>query len=1113
MISASFITAPSSGDVYATEFTFLDTTTSDTNAIVKRIWSFGDSINEYNTKNPTHIYNYPGTYIVSLTAFDILGNASTTSNTITVDYVYRDRIQFTELPEDYAIPGRPTDTPFKVSLTSAQIDTPILLNLYAANSQTTPYETVPEKWRFLTPTWRFLDKNLTPTVTLPVATDNIYKNNKVVAVSGTAEFYYVDDKCSGSTSSPNLKCPILITATLQTSGFSFPLDSKIYSYPSFANNNRIRAGVIWNVYSVIPTHLKVTGNYLEDVYPYKWTCIKSPVLVTIHSNKKNYLQELEGTESGILFSLPQTNALGSVSSVSISLSNTNQYVIDEAPLYFQALDKNGFDTGGYIFTTFTPISNIETTTVVASTVVHLEQESGINQFAYPLGCSPNVFAWVSNPANNLLHKIFLPPYPSNCDTINTFKETDSLIDGYIKTITVPSINSTSTYNYYMSGFAGVYGMAIDPRQHNLIATDAELDRIYKFSNTGALLSTVELSSLGGYSPVSGAYTPSNVCIDESYNIYVSLFNTVSVLKFDEHLNFLYTLKPTISTYDIFDSDFVHKPSMVETDRQSNVWVTYSNPFSSILIKYDGTTGTPLVTIPLPQASPVSLAVTVNNDIWVANSFNTTPNGGSIQLYSSTGILISSVLGISHPGYLSVDKYDNLWFIYGTRKIGFVSKNYNLTNTSISGYFDWPVYGWQVQNNTFVPCVTSAFKSNNTITVGDNYVPINQDEIAVQGSVDALNNETQNNADNIITNEDEELGGLAVDVFNRLWVLDSVQNKIYTVSLTGITNSNLGQNQRTVKVYPDSLIGYYMNNSNTFTYTLTGEYNKSLQANGDWTGNRWYQKYFNPASLTAVAISGTSIPIKINNFQNSGQIRLINENFDTAAHYKDLALPEVLSRNTVFFDTFLGAVVGNNQLSATEDIGRTVYEKIANFISAHGDVDTCNIRQLLSYAQETDTYAFDYGTDFPPEIQKYLDIISTPRNKLYGLKSPLPDLQLSRGPRVTSMVTVTAGNKIFLQNRSDGNDVTLITLPILSGNHIYPLYTLELPGYVSPLAENYIFLEYVPVFSDKFIENNIDWENPQTTLSPYMSSEQQLYGDMGIIENTFNYLLTKNIIVK
>lgn len=1097
MISASFITAPSSGNVYETDFTFFDTTSSE-NLIVKRIWDFGDSTKEYNTKTPTHSYNYPGTYIVSLSTFDILGNFQFVSKPITVEYVYGDCLEFTELPDDYAIPGHPTATPFKISLTSAQINVPIFVDLYAANSQTTPYETVPEKWRFLTPTWRFLDKNLTPTTTLSVAVDNLYLNNKVVAVSGASEFYYVDDKCSGSTSDPYSKCPILITATLQTSGFIFPKDSKVFNYPSYANNNVIRAGVIWNVYSVIPTHLKITGNYLENVYPYKWTNIKTPFLITIHSNRKNYLQGSEEKESGILFVLPQSNEQGKLATVQVSLCGTNQYTIDEAPLYFQSLDKNGLDSGGYLFTTLTPLSPINSTTISASTTIFLNQESNINQFAYPLGCSPNVFAWVSNPENKTLHKVFLPPYPDNCDTINAFKYSNNLIDGYIKTITVPSIDSTSTYNYYMSGFAGIYAMAIDPRQHDVYATDAELDRIYKFSNTGTLLSTVQLSSFGGYSPVLGAYTPSNICIDKNYNIYVSLFNTVSVLKFDQNLNFLYTLLPIISTYNIFDGDFVHKPSMVETDRENNVWVTYSNPASSALVKYSGTTGTTLLSVLMPASSPVSLAVTVDNNLWVAQSFNTSLDQGLLSLYNSSGILLSTVSGYTHPGYLSVDKYDNLWFIYGVRNIGCISKYNNASSATLSSDYNWSAYGWELNDDgTTVSLITSSKVSSNTIIVE-----------SVTPSATGVEPPPPYDRNN-------ELEGLAVDVFNRLWILDSVSNKIFTITIPQIPIPiSIGTTPRSTKIRPDSLIGYYVDANVSFTYTLTSEYNKSLQANGDWTGNRWYQKYFNPTSLTAIPVTGNSAPFSVNTFTNSNQIRLLNENFDTAAHYKDLALPEVLNRNTVFFDTFLGAVVGNNQLSATEDIGRTVYERIANFIFTHGDVDTCNIRQLLSYAQETDTYAFDYGTDFPPEIQRYLDIVSTPRNRLYGLKSPLPILNRSVGPRLTTNTLVTAGNKVFLQNRSDGNDITLITLPVLSGGEtVYQLTDLQLPGYAYPLIPNYIFLDFVPVYSDKFIENYIDWENPQTTLSPYLSSEQELYGDKGIIENTFNYLLTKNIIVK
>jgi hypothetical protein len=1097
MISASFIPTPSSGDVYGTDFTFIDTTSS-VNVVVKRIWDFGDNTPRvYNTLTPIHSYSYPGTYTVTVTAFDITGNSSIASNIVEVDYVYRDYITFTSLPEDYSVPGQPTSTPFKISLTSAQINTPIFIDLYAAGSQTTPFETVPEKWRFLTPTWRFLDKNLTPVTSLSVAIENIYKNGKVVAVSGTSEFYYVDDKCSGSTSAPETKCPILITATLQTSGFSSPFDSKVFDYPSYANNNTIRTGVIWNVYSVIPTHLKITGNYLENIYPYKWSNVKIPFLTTIHSNKKNYLQGSEEIESGVLFTLPLTNSLGNLAPVIARLSGTDQYIVDEAPLYFQATDKNGFDSGGYLFTTLTPTSTIDSTSIAVSSTILLNQESNIGQFAYPLGCSPNVFAWISNPSNKTLHKVFLPPYPNTCDTINSFKVSDSLIDGYIKTIDVPGISSTNTFNYYMSGFAGIYGMAIDPRQHDLFATDAELDRIYKFSNNGTLLSSIELSAIEGIPSILQAYTPSNICIDGLYNIYVSLFNTVSVLKFDEDLNYLFTLLPTIETYNITDGDFIYKPAMVETDRENNVWVSYSNPISSVLIKYDGTTGTPLITIPQNGSSSVSLAITVDNNLWVANSLNTTLDEGELRLYSSTGTLMSSVLGYTHPGYLSVDKYDNLWFIYNIRKIGYISKNNNLLTTPTSAFFSWPTYGWEIQSDgSLITDISGSSVMNKSITALQDFDTLNLTE-----------NRTK-------YDKDEELGGLAIDVFNRLWVIDSLDNKIFTFQTLEPEETDIGDNSRIIKIYPDSLIGYYLNNATTFTYTLTSEYNKSIQANGDWTGNRWYQKYFDPTALTAIPVSGISTPFSVNNFINSGQIRLVNENFNTAAHYKELALPEVLSRNTIFFDTFLGAVVGNNELSGTDDIGRVVYERIANFISTHGDVDTCDIRQLLSYAEETDTYAFDYGTDFPPEIQKYLNITSTPRHKLYGFKSPLPNLILSRGPQITTTsIIVTAGDKIFLQNRADGNDVNLITLPTLNGQTIYPLSSLELPGFAQPLTAFYRFLSFDPVYSEKFIENYIDWNNPQTTLSPYISTEEDLYGDKGIIENTFNYLLTKNIVVK
>ena len=68
-----------------------------------------------------------------------------------------------------------------------------------------------------------------------------------------------------------------------------------------------------------------------------------------------------------------------------------------------------------------------------------------------------------------------------------------------------------------------------------------------------------------------------------FNIWVSLVNGLSVLKFDKDFNLQFAIPLTNS--GVIDGDYYMKPTVVETDRDNNVWVTYSNQLSSTLSKY------------------------------------------------------------------------------------------------------------------------------------------------------------------------------------------------------------------------------------------------------------------------------------------------------------------------------------------------------------------------------------------------------------------------------------------------------------------------------------------------------------------------------------------------
>jgi PKD domain len=1342
MVNTDFTFPLSSGYVFIDDFTFNDTTTTD-NKIVSRTWDLGDGTFLYDTPTVTKVYNYPGIYTISLTATDLNGDVSTKTAVISTDYFLRDIIFFDKIPTIYSNPGSFTATPFSVNLTSAQIDQLIILNLFAANSRSTPYQFVPDHWKFLTPTWRFTDKNYNFITSLSVATVPLYVTNsngetRVGGVSGTAEFYYIDDFTTGD---PLTQCPIVLTVTIETTGFSYPPDSNVYPYPGYSNNKFATAALAWRINDILPNTLKVTENYLTDIYPQKWKDVKIPFLITCHNIRNNI-------ETGILFSYPASNYLGQLSSVGVSLSNTNNFIVDGEPLYFQATDKNNSSTGGFIFTTITPTSEIGTTVIQVSTVANFPPEiiPEENEFPFPIGEGANANVWVSNPERNTLNNIFIGAHPTNCEILNYYKDNSILFDGKVTTFEVPKITDPTTYNYSMTGFSGIYGIAVDPLDYSVVTADAELDRLYRFSSTGAILSTYPLSSLGDYIPnkklfhtwtwttpseilsatyftfytpapistnpnnyillaggihqpngiisidpirnalqlkitppfvpgnvkvdlieifdpqlpeeyslslmnwvtatsditdtfpltgspslsadsnyyivsVDGAlqrpntytinnttktlslcsaapanatinviylpsisppanwidtypvpttsfnygvssninykddplsqfivniggvlqspdsysidfsnkiinfketvpsnvpvsvtqisvsgdvlhnidYTPAYVSLDKDRNIWISLFNNVKILKLDPNFNLLATATPNniswpvrqftvsppinyeaslfgdteapLTTADYRVNEYFLKPPVVETDRDSNAWATYANPLCSMLVKYN-TDGNPIYEIPLPNNSvPVGLAITKQNNVWVSNGYNTTLSGGSLQLYSSTGTLMSAITGMTRPGYVAVDGFNNLWFTYGVREIGYVS-----TTGAISSWY-----------------VSTEYDDISSI-----FIP--------QQSLSAYS-----------LMEDEELGGLAIDVFNRVWVIDSLNNKTFVFPASATID-----NIRTIKILPDSNIGYFLdlNTGRTKIETNVDGY-KSAQATGDWTGNRWYQKYYIQDNLTNRILSGISTPFVVSNFSNPGQIYRQNENFDTANYYKSLALPETLNQNTQFFDTFLGAVVGNNVLSAYEDLGQNVYERIANFTQNVADVDTCNIDQLLSLATETDTPFENYNIPLPSEIKKYLDIASIPKYKLWGIQSPLPLSSESIGAQLnTNTALVTAGSKIVLRNKFDSL-FSFYTVPLLtaqsvlplSSQSVYPLSSMEGIGLASPFLQNYLFFEYNPVYSNTFIENIIDWTNPNTTLSQNISSTDSWYGEGGILENIFNYLLTKNLFVK
>jgi hypothetical protein len=115
-------------------------------------------------------------------------------------------------------------------------------------------------------------------------------------------------------------------------------------------------------------------------------------------------------------------------------------------------------------------------------------------------------------------------------------------------------------------------------------------------------------------------------------------------------------------------------------------------------------------------------------------------------------------------------------------------------------------------------------------------------------------------------------------------------------------------------------------------------------------------------LLAAAVSGVAVPIFQSLWGSGGDlVEKLGKNFDQAATFKSYILQESLFDKHELLDNFLGQIVGDYQ-SEPETLGKTIYEKIANFISNTSDPETCNVSALRSLFQQ-------YGLDFNYFVSK------------------------------------------------------------------------------------------------------------------------------------------------
>ena len=717
------------------------------------------------------------------------------------------------------------------------------------------------------------------------------------------------------------------------------------------------------------------------------------------------------------------------------------------------------------------------------------------------------YLWISNPENNTMNRVFAPCIPDKWVTTDTpfmIELGQKVYDTSYMQVT------TLTDIMSLTGFHGVYGIAFDGF-NNIWLADAESDMIYKLDPYGVRLSSISAES---------GSTPAGITVDGSNNVWVTFFDSMSTIYIDGVTGDTIT---TINPGDTLDSSIdpspAFKPVLAESDKNDDVWVTYGNTLCSSLVKYT-TAGIILGTITLPACSnPMDIFITKSNDVWVSlTHFAGPPYGKStVSKYFSGANNQTPLLSFPafNPGYLAMDSQESLWFTQSGNVLTRITSAGVITNWSVG----------TAGPSSYIPPQTDTYELN-------------------------------------------VLGGLCCDIYDKIWVINSIENQLYT-----IRNDNV---VLAIKITPDQNLTWYNDTPTHSIYTETSDNTKSAQAFGDWSGNRWIRKYSNlDITYLSAGLMGTSSPFNIYDF-NGYDIRRFNESWDASNEVKKFARSPHIADNPVLWDKYMKSVWGDETSPDGKGFGRDIYEKTANFAINHIDVNACNMDQLYSLAQYTDVPIDVYGVSLPTDLKRIMDIGSVNQQLLWGSRCKchrniantyttytssgqlVPTDYLcplcnhyhpgNRGDLFNPMTyMVTAYTPFIIEDRTNNNNrFQMITPPLschISTNDTligdicqltatssvclttYPLssfYNMLLPAMFTfnstpnlndfeQITTYFCFYNYIPSEPcTEQIAGIINWDDPYTTLNETASSIDEWYGNGQTLERIINYILHKGL---
>lgn len=698
-MAVEFSVSKTSGYANITRFMF-DASALNGKAYSKFLWDFGDGIRS-REKTPSHIYLNPSSYNVRLNAYYTKTNFDIFEKQIDVDILINESIYFDFVPPP-TFAGHFNRYPFRVNITSSSTE-PHFIDLYANYSRSYSPQDPNNKWTFLRPQWRFLDKDgnqiskIQTKDTIIKADENgmLSESGIVAGVTGTAEFYFVDDFYNFDLVEKNLPYTTII-ATLETSAVAISQDFKGLNQGLPNGSNSLAQAIVpYMILWRTPDCLKITENGIREHSNPRWIDSDIPGIISPTFKNLEYVDTLPDG-NGVRLLQPDsffTEYIPFDNSKSLSLTASFYGLssnISPKPLEFKYVDDSTYKVAGYYKGSFNVANSALNKSLTATTVFNIPNLSA-NLF--------NPIMWIPNGAAGLLNNVQYIKNPYTAQLYVKNNEVNNQDKAIVKAFEMPILRNP---NFYTDGSAitGFHSIeciaAMNAPNYHAWCLDSDLDKMYRVSSNGNILCSIDFKKLLNVDFASPAYC----ALDSEQNIWVTLFDTTSTLKFNSDGKLLFAVQPLTHTYPstailtnsnytstfnwVYDSTYYKltsdsfkyfqnfiNPTGVDVDTKNNAWITFSNPFSSYVSKVSSN-GFVLSSIYFPLcSSPQEIVCDKYDNVWIALSNNVYRNLNYLQKRNTNGVLLSTFGPFNGLNYLTIDNKQNPWFTHSYQYIGCV----------------------------------------------------------------------------------------------------------------------------------------------------------------------------------------------------------------------------------------------------------------------------------------------------------------------------------------------------------------------------------------------------------------------------------------------------------